>query len=216
MSMITTVEEAVMVARNGTDIVVVQGAEAGGHPSTFNTDPILDIPLIGTMALVPQVVDALKKEVNNDIPVVASGGIADGRRLFAALALGASAALIGTRFLVARESGAFQAYQERLLSSKETDTIITRIFTGRPARGLRNSFVEEFLKSGLEPLAWPYQALAADDIYIYAHSHNNAGYFPLLAGQELHALKRGQTAEEIVDEIMSEARETLSELNKNM
>ena len=114
-------------------------------------------------------------------------------------------ALIGTRFLVARESGAFQAYQDRLLSSKETDTTITRVFTGRPARGLYNTFLEKYLHSNLKPMPWPIQALAADDIYLYSYSHNNADYFPLLAGQELRMLKRGQTATEIVEEIMSEA-----------
>jgi nitronate monooxygenase len=128
--------------------------------------------------------------------------------------LGASGALIGTRFLVARESGAFHAYQERLLSSKETDTIITSAFTGRPARGLRNTFVKEFLKSSLEPLSWTFQALAADDIYAYSYTHNNADYFPLLAAQELRILKRGQSAAEIAEEIISEARKYLSELNK--
>src|SRR5215475_5823558 len=165
MSMITTVEEALMVAKNGTDIIVTQGSEAGGHRSTFNIDLKKDLPLIGIMALVPQVVDALKKEGKDDIPVVAAGGIADGRGLLAALALGASGVIIGTRFLVARESGAFKAYQERLLSSIETDTTITRVFTGRPARGVYNRFLEGYLKSDLEPLAWPIQALAADDIY---------------------------------------------------
>jgi nitronate monooxygenase len=216
VSMITTVEEALMVANNGTDIIVTQGSEAGGHRSTFNIDPKGELPLIGTMALVPQVVDALKKEGKKEIPIVAAGGIADGRGLLAALALGASGALIGTRFLVARESGAFKAYQECLLSSKEIDTMITKVFTGRPARGLHNAFVEKYLQSDLEPLPWPFQALAADDIYLNAHVSNNADYFPLLAGQELRMLKRGQTAAEIVEEIISEAREKLSQLNKVM
>jgi nitronate monooxygenase len=94
--------------------------------------------------------------------------------------------------------------------------MITRVFTGRPARGLRNSFVEECLKSDLEPLAWPFQALAADDIYLYSHTHNNADYFPLLAGQELRLLKSGQSAAEIVEEIILEARKILSELNNMM
>jgi nitronate monooxygenase len=85
------------------------------------------------MALVSQIVNALRKDGKEELPTVAAGEIADGRGLLAALALGASGALIGTRFLVSRESGAFQAYQERLLSSKETDTTITRVFTGRPA-----------------------------------------------------------------------------------
>ena len=75
---------------------------------------------------------------------------------------------------MARESGAFQAYQDRLLSS------ITRVFTGRPARGLYNTFLEKYLHSNLKPMPWPIQALAADDIYLYSYSHNNADYFPLL------------------------------------
>lgn len=206
MSMVTTVEEALMVANNGTGIIVTQGSEARGHRSTFNIDPKGELSLIGTMALVPQVVDALKKE-GKEIPIVAAGGIADGRGLLAALALGASGALIGTRFLVTRESGAFKVYHERLLSSKVTDTMITKVFTGRPARGLHNAFVEKYLQSDLEPLPWPFQALAADDIYLNAHVSNNADYFPLLAGQELRMLKRDQTAAEIIEEIISEARE---------
>ena len=98
-AMVTTVEEAVLVTEGGADIVVAQGAEAGGHRSTFELDPDGEVPLVGTLALVPQVVDAV------DVPVVAAGGIMDGRGLVAALALGASGAQLGTRFLLARESG---------------------------------------------------------------------------------------------------------------
>ena len=167
MSMITTVEEAVNVVRNGVDIVVAQGAEAGGHRSTFNI--VVDdssneeLPVIGTMTLVPQVVDALKKMEENEerkqedkidnkksTPVIAAGGISDGRGLVAALALGA-------------------------------DGVIFRAFTGRPARGLRNRFIEEYNKSDPQPLAWPFQALAADDIYATAQKQNNADYFPLFS-----------------------------------
>jgi nitronate monooxygenase len=168
ISMITTAEEAANVVRNGTDIVVAQGAEAGGHRSTFNiVNDDKDLPLIGTMTLVPQVVDALKRiqqeeekkeegrQNDNHIPVIAAGGIADGRGLIAALALGADGIMIGTRFLVAHESRAFQAYQDRLLAATECGTIITRAFTSRPARGLRNHFVEEYHKLGPQPLAWP-------------------------------------------------------------
>jgi nitronate monooxygenase len=118
---------------------------------------------------VPQVADALKRieeeeerkqeeQMNNNkkkksIPVIAASGIADSRGLVAALALGAHGIMIGTRFLVARESGAFQAYQDRLDAAKESDTIITRAFTGRPARGLHNHFVEQYHKSDPQPLA---------------------------------------------------------------
>lgn len=216
MSMVTTVEEAINVVRNGTDIVVVQGAEAGGHRSTFDINPDEEIPLIGTMPLVPQVVDAIKKEgrTAENIPVVAAGGIADGRGLVAVLALGASGVMLGTRFLVANESGAFKAYQERLLSAKETDTVVTKIFTGRPARALHNSFVYVYLKSGSKPLTWPIQLLATNDIYAAAQQQNNAEYFPLLAGQGLRMLKKGQSAAEIIQEIMAEAKETSSMLNQ--
>jgi nitronate monooxygenase len=218
MSMITTVEEAVDVVRNGTDIIEAQGAETGGHRSTFNVDndPNNEVlPLVGTMTLVPQVVDALKRmeqevrweqqeqaENNNNnkkIQVIAAGGIADGRGLVAALALGVHGVMIGTRFLVAQESGDFQAYQDRLLAAQESNTIITRAFSGRPARGLRNRFVEEYHKSGPKPLAWPLQALAADDIYAAAQKQNNADYFPLLAGQrvDLPGIGKIYTAEEV-------------------
>jgi nitronate monooxygenase len=81
----------------------------------------------------------------------------DGRGLVASLSLGAARALMGTRFMVARESGAFKAYQERLLTAKETDTVITRYFSGRPARAIHNRFIEGYRKSGNEPLAWPLQ-----------------------------------------------------------
>ena len=103
--MVTTVEEAVRVADEGADIVVAQGAEAGGHRSALELGPQEEPPLVGTLALVPQVVDAVS------VPVVAAGGIGDGRGVAAALALGAQGAQLGTRFLVSRESGAFPAWK---------------------------------------------------------------------------------------------------------
>jgi nitronate monooxygenase len=184
-------------AKNGSDIVMAQGAEAGGHRSLFDNknkgglddENYENIPLIGTMALVPQIVDALKREIKDrSIPVIAAGGIADGRGLVAALALGASCIAIGTRFLVCRESGALQGYRERLLSSSETDTVVTKAFTGVPARVLSNTFVTEYEKSGLEPLTWPVQRFVANDIYENAQTKDNANYYPLYSGQALRML----------------------------
>jgi nitronate monooxygenase len=206
VSMVTTVEEAVRVVEGGADVVVAQGAEAGGHRSTFELSPGGEVPLIGTMALVPQVVDAV------DAPVVAAGGIMDGRGLLAALALGASGAQLGTRFLLADESGAHPVYRERVLASTETHTVVTRAFTGRPARGLRNRFVEEYLSAGLEPLAWPLQSIAAGDIYGASQAANEGDYSPLFAGQGLRMLKGGQGAAEIVVELVKEAGDVLSRL----
>jgi nitronate monooxygenase len=206
-SMVTSVEEAVLVAEGGADVVIAQGAEAGGHRSTFEIDPNGEAALVGTMALVPQVVDAV------DVPVVAAGGIMDGRGLLAALALGAAGAQIGTRFLLARESGAHAAYRERLLAATEEDTLVTRAFTGRPARGLRNRFVEEYQEAGPEPLAWPLQSVAASDIYHASQSANNGDYSPLFAGQGLRMLKDERGAAEIVEKLVNEAKTVLSRLS---
>jgi nitronate monooxygenase len=208
MAMVTTVEEAVKVEKGGVDIVVAQGSEAGGHRSTFklNTNGEDEVPMIGTLALVPQVVDAIS------IPVVAAGGIMDGRGLVASLALGAAGVLLGTCFMVARESGTFQAYRERMFAAKETDTVITRSFSGRPARSIRNRFIEEYRKSNSKPLAWPLQALAADDIYAAAQANSKTEYYPLLAGQGLRLLKKDQGAAEIIREIVQDASKIISGL----
>jgi nitronate monooxygenase len=169
------------------------------------------------MALVPQIVDALKKEIQaRSIPVVAAGGIADGRGLLAALALGASGIAIGTRFLVCRESDALQGYRERLLSSNETNTVVTKAFTGVPARVLSNTFVKEYAKSELEPLRWPLQRFVTNDIYENAQTKDDANYYPLYSGQGLRMLKRNQSAEEVVNEIMIQAKERLSILERQM
>ena len=205
-SMVTTVEEAVHVAGLGADVVIAQGAEAGGHRSTFELGPGGEASLVGTLALVPQVVDAV------DVPVVAAGGVMDGRGLVAALALGAAGAQLGTRFLLARESGAHHAYRERLLAATEADTVVTRAFTGRPARGLRNRFAEEYLRDGPEPLAWPLQSVAAADLYGASQAADDGDYSPLLAGQGLRMLKNGQGAAEIVQELVEEAGGVLSRL----
>ena len=169
------------------------------------------------MALVPQIVDALKKEIQDkSIPVVAAGGIADGRGPLAALALGASGIAISTRFSVCRESGALQGYRERLLSSNETNKIVTKAFTGLPAGVLGNTFVVEYEKSGLEPLTWPLQRFVAEDIYENAQTKDDANYYHLYSGQGLRMLKRNQSAKEVVNEIMIEAKEHLSILYRQM
>ncbi len=142
------------------------------------------------MALVPQTVDAVS------VPVIASGGIVDGRGLAACLLLGAAGVQIGTRFLLARESAAPPVYRAALVSAVETDTVVTTSFTGRPARSIRNRFVEEIGQT--EPLPWPLQRFAAEDIYRAATERGEAAFLPLLAGQCLRGLEDGQAASEIV------------------
>lgn len=201
----TTVEEALLLAEEGVDVVVAQGADAGGHRSTFDATGV--VPLIGTMALTPQMVDAV------DIPVIASGGIGDGRGVVAALALGASGVQIGTRFLVAVESGAFRQYRDRILGATEADTVTTRCFSGRMARGLRNRLTDLLDDPDTPQLPWPYQALALEDVYRHAMERGDADWVPLLAGQGLRLVRKEESAATIIAEIVRGARHTLQRLS---
>lgn len=204
----TTVDEAVELEKAGVDVTVAQGAEAGGHRSTFSVHYGDDLPLIGTMVLVPNVVDAVK------CPVLASGGIMDGRGFAAALALGASGVQMGTRFLATKESGAFPEYRQKIGSARDTDTVVTWQFTGRPARSIRNQFIEHLDREGITPLPWPYQAVAADDIYRAATSGHIAEIAPLLAGQGAALARPNQSAAEVVAEIVGDAQQVLRKLTK--
>ena len=197
VAMATTVANAIRLEASGADAIVAQGAEAGGHRSLLDAAAGADPPLVGTLALVPQVVDAVR------VPVIAAGGIMDGRGVFAALSLGAQAAQLGTRFLLAHESGAFAAYRRRLCEATETDTVMTLAISGRPARALCNELVRTVEGAGTPPLPWPYQALAADDIYRAAVAAGDADWAPLLAGQGLRLARAEASAAEIVESIAS-------------
>jgi nitronate monooxygenase len=139
----TTVEEAVELERAGVAAVVAQGFEAGGHRGTFR-GPV-EQALVGTLALVPQVVDAVS------IPVLASGGIMDGRGIAAALALGAAGVQLGTAFLNTAEAGTSQPHREALAAP----TTITRVLTGRHARAVRTALVDRLEAAGLAPPDYP-------------------------------------------------------------
>src|SRR5205814_6486287 len=131
----------------GTDAIVAQGSEAGGHRSTFAMS--FDARLIGTMALVPQVVDRVA------VPVIASGGIMDGRGVAAALVLGAGGVQMGTAFLTCDEAGICDAYKEAILTAREDGTRLTRAFSGRPARGIVNRFMTEVDRAAESILPFP-------------------------------------------------------------
>jgi nitronate monooxygenase len=206
MAMIATVEDARSVADAGVDIVVAQGAEAGGHRSTWRKRPSSSEAAVGTMALVPQVADAVR------VPVVAAGGIADGRGVVAALALGASGVMLGTRFVACRESSAPAMYKEALLRAGSSDTAITDAFTGLYARSLRNTFAREYDASGAPVLPSLLQASAADDIYRAATATGNAEYYPLWSGQSVGLVSNIPGAAEIVEAIVQEAAQALGAL----
>ncbi|NRF70603.1 nitronate monooxygenase [Aquincola sp. S2] len=198
IAMATSVAEARRLEAGGVDAIVAQGSEAGGHRSCLEPPGDTAPPLIGTMALLPQVVDAVR------VPVIATGGLMDGRGVLAALVLGAQAAQLGTRFLLALEAGTFPAYRQRLIEADETDTVVTRALTGWPARAVRNSVVRAVEAAGEPPLGWPYQALAAEDLYRAAIISGDADWAPLLAGQGLRLARGVSSAAEIVAALKAE------------
>ncbi len=199
----TTVKEAKALEASGVDAVVAQGSEAGGHRGTF--DGPAEHALVGTLALVPQIADQVP------VPVIAAGGIMDGRGLVAALALGASAAQMGTAFLASAESGAHRLHKEALLARAEEDrTALTRAFSGRLARGFRNRFMVEVEQRGAI-LPYPLQSALTQDIRLASARAGRADLAQFWAGQGA-PLATGRTAREIVDDLVSQARRVLERL----
>jgi nitronate monooxygenase len=197
MVMVTNVEDARAAAAAGVDVIVAQGAEAGGHRSNWRAGARDDV---GTCALVPEIVDAVK------VPVVAAGGIADGRGLVAALALGASGVLLGTRFVATRESLAPDSWKQAILRSATDGTTVTKSFTGLPARVLRNRFVDDYESSGAPVLPGLLQASLEEEIWTAAKSADRGDYYPMYAGQSVGVIHDLPAAGEVVARIMEEAR----------
>ena len=183
----TTVEEGLRLQAEGVDAVVAQGAEAGGHRGTFLGD--LGASMVGTVALVPQMVDALS------VPVIASGGIADGRGIAAALCLGAAAVQMGTAFLACEESGAHPAYKAAVLEATEDATAITRAFSGRPARGIRNRMLLELEEHEDDLPPYPVQNELTKGIRAAARERERPEFMSLWAGQAARLARRRPAAE---------------------
>ncbi|TWT04250.1 nitronate monooxygenase [Planococcus sp. CPCC 101016] len=204
VAMVTTVEEAKQAEVSGADAIVAQGSEAGGHRSTFSLENHPAGAQIGTLSLVPQVADAV------EIPVIAAGGIVDGRGLVASLILGAQGIQIGTCFVAAKESGAHAAYKQAVFESNEESTVVTKSFSGRPARGIKNRFIQEFEQSGIQPLPFPSQNTITKDIRAAAARANDPAYMSLWAGQSTRSLTKEIGAAEIVQTIIEEAKKILT------
>jgi len=199
----TTVQEAKQLEQAGVDAIVAQGSEAGAHRGTFAAPA--EEALIGTVALVPQVKDATR------IPVIASGGIMDGRGIVAALALGASAVQMGTAFLVCKEAGTSAAYREALAKAREDQTTVTRAFSGRMARGLRNEFIEQWNAAGLTHLPYPWQNAFTQPMRRAAAKAKQADLLSLWAGQGVRML-RERPAGELIAELKAEMEQAWQSL----
>ena len=188
LSSATTVREARWLAERGVDAVIAQGAEAGGHRGMFLTDAAAS--QVGTVALVPQIADAV------DVPVIAAGGIADPRGVAAAFALGASAVQVGTAFLRCPEAGISAPYRAALSAARDEDTVLTNVLTGRPARSLLTRAVRELGPlSALAP-AFPSAAPALQPLRIAAEAQGSGDFSPLWSGQAV-GLSRERAAAEL-------------------
>ena len=199
----TTLSEGEELERLGVDAVVAQSSEAGGHRGTFAAD--LETAMIGGMALIPQLADRL------GLPVVVAGGIMDGRGIVAALALGAAGVQLGTAFLVCPESGAHPAHKRAVLEGSDESTVVTRAFTGKPARGFRNRLVRELERHADRLAPFPVQAFASADVREEAAKQGEPELMTMLAGQGV-GLARALPAGELVATLAAEAEETLRRL----
>lgn len=205
LSMVATIEDGRLAADNGVDVVVAQGSESGGHRS-YGAKRSDRNEAIGTsgLVLVPAMVDA----VGDRVPVLASGGVVDGRGLAAMLALGADGVLIGTRFVATRESGAAEVWKHRLTSG-DRSTSLTDGFTGQWARVLTSDFTEHWNESGAEALPGLLQAAAGLDLFGAAKAAGDDQLQPLYAGAAVGRLADIPSAADVVSGMVVEARQIL-------
>ncbi|HYL72724.1 MAG TPA: nitronate monooxygenase [Bryobacteraceae bacterium] len=191
----TTVEEAHLLADAGVDAIAAQGAESGAHRGTF-AGPF-EAAMIPTLHLVRGIAAA------TPLPVIAAGGLMDGRDIVASLRAGASAAQLGTAFLVSPESGAPPVHKQAILAARTDTTVVTRAFSGRPARGLRNEFITRL--EGRENIILPYplQNALTRTMRTAAAQQGLAGYLSLWAGQGV-ARARTLPAGELIDTLLME------------
>ena len=194
---VASVAMARMMERGGADAVIAEGMESGGHIGEETT-----------MTLVPQVVDAV------NIPVIAAGGIGDGRGVCAAFMLGAEAVQMGTRFVVAKESNVHQNYKDRVIAAKDIDSVVTGRSTGHPVRSLRNSMTREYLDMEKEGVEFEKLERLTLGTLRNAVVDGDVKQGTVMAGQIAGLVNKEQTCEEIIKELMKEVSEVYNSHNK--
>ncbi len=203
ISSATTVKEAIWLEEHGADAIIAQGAEAGGHRGMFLTENISEQP--GTFALVPQVVDAVR------VPVIAAGGIADGRGIAAAFALGAAGVQIGTAYLRCPESKVSAPARTALAQARDDSTVITNVMTGRPARGIANRVMREVGPISPDAPQFPHAATGLAPLKAAAEKLGKTDFTNLWAGQAVR-LGREMPAAELTRALAGAALARLSRL----
>lgn len=182
----TSTKEAMVLDQRGIDVITAQGIEAGGHRGTFlEHEPL---PMVGVMSLVPAVVGVTRK------PVVAAGGIYNGHTVKAALQLGALGVQPGTAFIASDESNAIPSYKTALLAAGDTDTTLTRAFSGRWARGIRNHFMQLVEDAGIPMLPYPVQNALVAPIRAAAQKADDNEFVAMWAGQSANKSLRAPAA----------------------
>jgi nitronate monooxygenase len=203
ISSATIVREAIWLEQHGADAIIAQGAEAGGHRGMFLTENIAEQP--GTFALLPQVVDAVR------VPVIAAGGIADGRGIAAAFALGAAGVQIGTAYLHCPESKIIAPHRAALAGAHDDSTVITNVMTGRPARGVINRVMREVGPLSVDAPAFPHAATALGPLKAAAEKLGKVDFTNLWAGQAAR-LGRAMPAAELTRALAGDALKRLGAL----
>lgn len=199
MALAGAVKHALSHARKGADVIIAQGYEAGGHTGTIANFP-----------LIPQIVDAVKP-----LPVLAAGGIADGRGVAAALALGAVGVWCGTAFLVSEECGIHPVYKKQILAGSSEDFVRTAYTSGHFARHYRSEVIQAWMASGLEAMPTPYQGAAMDEIRRAAEAAGRTEVLQVPGGQVAGLLspeKSARPAKLIVQQMVEEAARILNEM----
>jgi nitronate monooxygenase len=200
MSSATIRAEAVWLEQHGCDVVIAQGVEAGGHRGMFLTSDVAAQP--GTMALLPRVIDAV------GVPVIAAGGLADGRGIAAAFVLGAAAVQLGTAYLLCPEALTTPVHRRALADGSVDDTVLTNVLTGRPARGRRNRVIDELGPMATDAPAFPAAGAALGPLRAAAEAAGSGDFSPLWSGQA-GALTSDVPAGQLTRDLIADARRRL-------
>ncbi len=195
MAVIGKVKHAQQVVESGVDVIVAQGHDGGGHNSP-----------IGTISLIPQVVDA----VGDRVPVLGAGGISDGRGVAAAFMLGAEGAWVGTAFLATEEAGIEDFQKEAIVDGGDADTVVSRSITGKPARMIRNKWADAWVTAGKEPLPMPYQSMISGPVMAAGIQARRKDILPGFAGQGIGLIHAVRPAAEVMADLVSEAERALA------
>jgi nitronate monooxygenase len=198
LSSATTVEEALWLEDHGADVIVAQGLEAGGHRGIFLSEDLTT--QAGTLALLPQVVQAVK------VPVVAAGGIADANGVAAAMALGAAGVQVGTAYLLCPEATTSAVHRAALKSASARHTALTNLFTGRPARGIVNRIIRELGPISTAPPAFPLATAAIGPLRAEAERRGSGDFSPLWSGQNASGCREipaGELTRELASRLFS-------------